>query len=153
MASEKTMAAFRAVQEHLRRNNFSFKAEEEKLRIHFTVNGDPTPITVVFHFRDEQELMQIFCYLRRIPEGKRMETTIAVAHLNSRFVNGLFDYDISDGEIRFRVSQKYNTDLTDDLIRYLLSIAFNAANKYNDLLFMLGKDMITMEQFIEKAEN
>ena len=37
--------------------------------------------------------------------------------------------------------------------RYLLSIAFNAANKYNDLLFMLGKDMITMEQFIEKAEN
>ncbi len=150
MASQKTLNAYKAVQAHLNRNNFKFDTHDDDLVISLTVNGEDLPIQTIVRFMDNRELMQVLCYMPKAPEEKRVDVALAVAVANYGIVNGSFDYDMSDGELRFRVAQSYACgELTDDLIRYLLGISFNTTDKYNDRFFMLSKGMITLEQFID----
>lgn len=150
MASQKSLNAYRAVQEHLTRNNFKYDTHDDDLVISLTVNGEDLPIKTIIRFMDERELMQVLCYVPSAPEDKRMDMAVAVAVANYGLVNGCFDFDMSDGEIRFRVTQSYAVgELTDDLIRYLLGISFNTTDKYNDRFFMLSKGMLALEKFIE----
>ena len=82
--------------------------------------------------RDDLELL-------RIPEDKRMDAAVAVAIANYGMINGSFDLDMSDGEIRFRVTQSYaDMELSQECISYLIGIVFFTTDKYNDKFFMLG---------------
>lgn len=151
MAKELATQVYKAFQDHLTKNNFKYETFDDDMVISLTVNGDDLPIKTIIRVMESRDLVQVLCYCPKIPEDKRLEAATAVAVANYGVVNGSFDYDISDGEIRFRVVHNYSTGVpSDDLIHYLLGISFNTTDKYNDLFFMLGKGMMTLEQFIEK---
>ena len=77
-------------------------------------------------------------------------TLMAVCMANHGLVRGSFDYDISDGEIRYRLTAAYRDSvLGPDLFEYMIGAAASTVEAYNDRFFMLAKKMITIEKFIE----
>ena len=101
---------------------------------------------------DSRQVVQVLSPIPcKIPEDKRLDAAVAVSVANYGMINGAFDFDMSDGEIRFRATQSYKgCELTDETIRYLLGVVFLTTDKYNDCFFMLGKGMMSLSDFIEK---
>ena len=154
MASNLALQVYKAFQAHLDKNKFKYNAHDEDLVISLTVNGDDLPINTIIRVMEKRNVAQVLCICGKAPEDKRIDLAVAVAVANYGMINGCFDYDISDGELRFRVTHNYTDGVpSDEVIRYLLGIAFNTTDKYNDKFFMLGKGMMTLEQFIEAEKN
>lgn len=149
MEAQKVYQMFK---DHLTRNNFHYESFDDKLLIKLTVQGEDLPQPTFIHVLADRDVVQVISPIpSKIPDDKRVDGAVAVAVANYGMVNGSFDYDMSDGEVRFRVTQSYKgIELSDDLVGYILRICFFTTDKYNDRFFMLGKGMLTLEQFIEK---
>ena len=132
--------------------NWKYEKHEEKLLIKSGIKGEDFPVQFVMLVKPENEVIQFISLMPfDMPEDKRVEGALAVSVANYGLVNGSFDYDLSDGEIRFRLTTSYrNTKLDDDLLEYMILVSAATVDKYNDRFFMLAKDMMTLEQFIEK---
>ena len=88
------------------------------------------------------------------PEDKRVDAAVAMATINNKLMNGCFDLDMSDGDVRFRLCQIFHdNDFSEEQIMYMMIITFKTVDEYNDPLFMLAKGMMDMTQFLEKTQN
>ena len=75
---------------------------------------------------------------------------MAVCVANYGLVNGTFDYDLSDGEIRFRIVSSFRESiLSEELFNYMVLVAASTIDDYNDKFLMVSKGMLTIQQFIE----
>ena len=143
------------IKKHLQGVDFSFDEHREDLAITLTVHGDDLPIRTIIRVLEDKDVVSIRCPMPgHIDEDKRMEMAVAVTVANYGMINGGFQMDMSDGELTFNLSQTYRgMQLSDEAIRYMLGIAFNTTDKYNDRFFMLNKGVITLEKFIEMENN
>ena len=144
---------YQAFLDYLKSRDYkSIETDEEKLLINLTVRGEDLPQPTYIHVMEDREVVGILSPIpARIPEDKRVDGAIAVAVTNYGMINGSFDYDISDGEIRFRTAQSFaGAVLNEEQIDYLLKVTFFTTDKYNDRFFMLSKGMMTLEEFIKK---
>lgn len=132
-----------------------FEPHDDDLVISMTVNGEDLPQPTLVMVDKDREVVRLLSPLpAKIPEDKRIDAAVAVSAANYGLVNGSFDYDISDGEIRYRVCQSYaGTVLNRETVRYLLGVIFFTTDQYNDRFFMLGKGMMSLEDFLKKEEN
>ena len=138
----------------LTNSKIKYEPHDDDLVISMTVHGEDLPQPTLIMVDEDREVVRLISPLpSKIPEDKRMEAAVAVATANYGLVNGSFDYDMSDGEIRYRVCQSYaGTVLNEETVRYLLGVIFITTDKYNDLFFMLGKGMISLEDFLKKEQ-
>ena len=152
--SEKAVQVYELFKENLTEHHIKFETDDEHLVLKMIVHGEDLPQPTFIQVDDERSVVQILSPIpSRIPDDKRMDAAVAVAIANYGMINGSFDLDMSDGEIRFRVTQSYaDMELSQECISYLIGIVFFTTDKYNDKFFMLGKGMISIEQFIESAE-
>ena len=152
--SIESLNAFRAIIRHLEGNKFKFDANEDKLIIRMTVHGDDLPQPTIIRILDDKQILQIISPIPgNIPEDKRIDAAVAAAVANYGIINGSFDFDMTDGEVRFRVAHCFrDSELSEKVIRYLLGITFYTTDKYNDRFFMLGKGMMSLSDFIQKEE-
>lgn len=143
---------YELIKKHLDDHNFHYEPHDDDLVITLTVHGDDLPQPTIIRVLADRDVISVMSPIpSHIPEDKRVDGAIAVSVANYGMINGSFDYDMTDGEIRFRVAQGYRgVEVSDELIRYILGIAFFTTDKYNDRFFMLGKGLMTLEQFIEK---
>ena len=150
--SAKGTQVYQMFKKHLEEKNFKFDAHDDDLVITMTVHGEDLPQPTIIRVLDERDVFQILSPIpSHIPEDKRFDAAVAVSVANYGMINGSFDLDMSDGEIRFRVAQGYRgMELSDEFMDYILSIVFYTTDKYNDRFFMLGKGMMSLEQFIEQ---
>lgn len=143
---------YQMFKKHLEENNFKFDAHDDDLVLTMTVRGEDLPQPTIIRVLDDRDVFQILSPIpSHIPEDKRVDAAVAVSVANYGMINGCFDLDMSDGEIRFRVAQGYEgMELSDEFIKYILGVTFFTTDKYNDKFFMLGKGMMSLEQFIEQ---
>ena len=146
---------YETIKKHLKKNDFHFDAYDDDHRIKMNVRGDDLPVSIIIRVLDERGVMQILSPLPfNMPEDKRIDGAVAVSVANYGIVNGSFDYDMSDGEIRFRITQSFeDVDYNEDVFKYMLRVAFLTVDKYNDHFFMVGKGMMTLKEFIAKENN
>ncbi len=144
---------YEMIKKHLQDNDFKFKSHDEDLAVSFTVQGEDLPQPTVIRVIDERELVRVDSPIPvNMPEDKRFEAAVAVAVANNSLLNGNFDFDMEDGSITYRVTQSYvGTDISEDTLTYIMGVVFLTTDEYNDKLFMLGKGMMSLEQFIEKV--
>lgn len=137
---------------HLTANNFHYETDDDKLLIRMTVHGNDLPQPTFIHVFDDRNVVQIVSPIPgNMPEDKRADAAVAVAVANYGMINGCFDLDMSDGMITFRLAQGFQgVEVSEELVRYMLGLVFFTTDKYNDRFFMLGKGMMSLEQFIEK---
>lgn len=136
-------------------NNWKYSKDEENLRIEASFSGEDLSMKTIFLIRPDKQLVTMFSPLPfNIAEDKRVDAAIAVAIANYGLVNGTFDYDLSDGEIRFRIVAPFmDSTLSASVFEYMIRLLFNTVDNYNDRFLMLSKGMITLEKFVELENN
>ena len=140
-------------------NSINFKYDtgrrDEDYVITCTVNGDDIPMKMLIYVRPEREIVSLFSPMPFMtPEDKRVEMAMAVAVANYGIIDGSFDYDLNDGEIRFRLTASYIESLLgEELFKYMLFVSANTVDRYNDRFMMLAKGAMTLDQFVEADRN
>lgn len=134
---------------------FKYERHDEDLLIKSGIRGEDLPVEFVMLVLPKNEVVQFISSMPfRIAEDKRVECALAVAIANYGLVNGSFDFDLSDGEIRFRLTSSYrDSTLGKDLFEYMMMVGASTVDNYNDKFLMLSKGIITIEQFMEQEKN
>lgn len=83
-------------------------------------------------------------------EDKRAHGAIAVCVANNGLNDGCFDYDVRDGEIRFRLTSSYRESTPSTaLFEYMIMVSISAIDRYNDKFFMITKGNMTVQRLLE----
>lgn len=148
---QKAKQVFATIVNLFERNNWSFEKIEDKLMIKTGFNGEDIPLDCTIFVKPKNQVVQIISVLPfKMPEDKRVEGAIAVSVANYGLVDGCFDFDMKDGEIYYRLTSSYRGGLPDaSLFEYMIWCALSTVDDYNDRFFMLAKNMIDINKFME----
>ncbi|MBR2175937.1 MAG: YbjN domain-containing protein [Clostridia bacterium] len=129
----------------------NFTKNEEKLNVRFTVNGDDIPMDFIMRVIPNSQLISLLSFMPfDFKSDRMMEGAIAVTAINDNILNGSFCLDMSDGTTYFNVYNSYiGTELSVELLRYLIGISVNTVDDYNDRLLALNKSIISIEDFLK----
>lgn len=130
---------------------WKYQRHDEDLTITCGARGEDLPMDLVIIVNPRAQVVSVISPMPfRMSEEKRVDGALAVAIANYGFVNGTFDYDIRDGEIRFRIVSSFRESiLGEELINYMVVIAAGTVDEYNDKFLMVSKGMLTVQQFAE----
>ena len=131
-------------------HNLKYKRNDDLFSIECGVQGEDLPMEITIRVESDRQLIMLLSHLPFIvPEDKRLDVAIATSIINNGLVDGSFDYDIADGHIFFRMTSSFiESEIGNDLFTYMLVCSFRTIDEYNDKFLMLGKGMITIENFI-----
>lgn len=139
----------------LNKKEWKFEGKEEELVITSGYQGEDIPIRFFLRVDPKRQVIQFISPLPfDMAEDKRVDGAIAVCVANYGLVNGSFDYDLNDGEIRFRLTTSYcGCDIGEEFFMDMLATALLTTDQYNDKFLMLSKGVMTIQQFIEQDKN
>lgn len=128
---------------------WNYKKEEEKLLVHFGVNGDDLPMKFIIFVDVDRQMVRLLSPLSfKMSEDKRVEGAVAVCMASYGMADGSFDYDISDGSISFRMTESFRgCSLGEGVFQYLIACACAMVDKYNDKFLALSKGLIDIKAF------
>ena len=135
--------------------DWKYERHDKDLLIKSGIRGDDLPVEYLMIVNSRTEVVQFISSMPfKMPEDKRVDGALAVCVANFGLVNGSFDYDLSDGEIRFRLTTSYyGNDVSADVLEHMMIVAASTVDNYNDKFFMLSKGVITLQQFIEQENS
>ena len=146
-----TLQTYSTLIKMLDNEGLKYETDQEKMMIKFNIRGENLPMDFVFRFLPERSIVTLFSFIPfNVSEDKRQVVAIALAYANYGLIDGCFDMDFSDGEIKFRLASCYSESLfSEALFKFMFCATFMTVRKYNDRLLMLAKGMIDLEKFIE----
>lgn len=159
MTDEKNMKQAQTVYETicktLESRDWNFTRHDEDLTITCGARGEDLPMDIILVVNPRAQVVSLFSPMPfKIAEEKRVDAALAVCIANYGLVNGSFDYDLSDGEIRFRLTSSYRESiLSEELFNYMIVVAAGTVDDYNDKFLMISKGMFSIEQFVEWEHN
>lgn len=159
MADEKNLALAKEVYETLcqaiENRNWTCEKEEDKLLVHFSVNGDDIPMKFIIVVDVKRQLITSLSPLPfTMSEEKRIDGAIAACVASFGMVDGSFDYDLSNGRISFRMTASFrDSKIGDGLFQYLMSCSCAMVDKYNDQFLAIDKGILSIAEFIEKRNS
>ncbi|MBE6960790.1 MAG: hypothetical protein E7448_08760 [Ruminococcaceae bacterium] len=133
--------------------NLKYGKEEEKLLVHFGMNGEDIPLHFIIFVDVDKQLVTALSPLPfKMSEAKRMEGAIAACAATYGMVDGSFDYNLETGSITFRLTVAFmDSKLGEGVFKYMIGCSGAMAEKYNDMFFALDKGVIGLEDFLAKA--
>lgn len=143
---------YTAICESLDEIGWKYTRDDEKLLVSFSVSGDDIPMSFIIVTDVERQIIRLLSFMPfTVPEDKRIELAVAACVANYKFAVGSFDLDIENGNLLFRVASSFRSSLiSTELIRYLVSIACNTIDEYNDQFFAICKGDMTLQEYIDK---
>lgn len=154
MADEKQTKAkkiYATMVSALEDEKWRFDVKEDELKIVSGATGEDLSMRFTVTVDAKREVIQFLSPLPfNMAEDKRIDAAIAVCVANYGIVNGSFDYDMRDGEIRYRLTTSYvDCEVGKGFFMNMMLTALNTTDRYNDRFLMLSKGTITLEKFIE----
>ena len=155
MTDEKAMKQAQSVYETicktLESKKWNFTRHDEKLMITCGARGEDLPMDFFIIVNPHAQVVSIISPMPfKMAEDKMVVAALAVCVANNGMVNGSFDYDLANGEIRFRVVSSFRESiLSEELFNYMVLLAAATIDDYNDKFLMVSKGMLTIEQFIQ----
>lgn len=137
----------------LKAKKWNFFEKEEELSILSQYEGDDLTINYIISLDVEREVIQYLSPLPfKIHEDLRNDAAVAVCAANYGLVNGSFDFDIRDGEIRFRLTTSYcDCELGKEFFFDMMATAVLTTDKYNHLFMKFNNGDMTLQEFIEES--
>ena len=128
--------------------------EKPDMTIESGARGEDLPIDLLIKVKENLQVVTIFSPMGyKIPEDKRLDVAMGICVVNNKLVHGNFDFDFATGSIIYRMVSSFNNFLlSQDIYKYMLYCTCQTVDEYNDKFLMLGKGMLSLEDFI-KAEN
>lgn len=158
MADERKLAlahkVFAGLCDALDAREWHYDKDEEKLAVHFGVKGDDIPIKIAMFVDVERQLIRLLSPLPfSMSEDKRIEGAVATCEFTDRLADGSFDFDISTGEIFFRMTASFRESVIGEkLFQYMISRACQTVDDYNDTLLALNKGVIDINKILASRE-
>lgn len=138
----------------LDRRKLKYTVEEETeqrahIRIHFT--GEDIPMTLHLILRADRQLASVYSVMPfLISEEHRNDAAIAVAAANHGLIDGSFDLNLKNGEIRFRLTSCFiESVLSEPLFSYLMFVSAETVDRYNDRFMALNNGDMSLEEFLQ----
>ena len=151
----KAEKVYKTMVKALKDKNWHFEEREQDLTIVSNYSGDDIPVRFIIRIDAGREVIQYLSPLPfKIDESKRVDAAVAVCVANYGLVNGSFDLDINDGEIRYRLTTSYSDcEMGEGFFYQMMAVAVLTTDDYNDKFMMLNKGMMTLQQFIDMRNN
>lgn len=148
---EKAKKVYETMVSALNHENWIFE-EKGDLCIMSDYQGEDIPIRFFVEVDADREVIRFLSSMPfNINKDKRVDAALAVCVANYGMVNGSFDYDLNDGEIRFRLTTSYcGCEIGEPFFMDMITTAILTTDKYNELFMMLNRGLIDLEEFIEK---
>ena len=148
---KKNAAVLRTMLDH-RKLKYTVEEETEQrahIRIHFT--GEDIPMTLHLILRADRQLASVYSVMPfLISEEHRNDAAIAVAAANHGLIDGSFDLNLKNGEIRFRLTSCFiESVLSEPLFSYLMFVSAETVDRYNDRFMALNNGDMSLEEFLQ----
>lgn len=149
---ERTQKVYETLCSTLDSHGWHYKKNEERLSIDCGAHGEDLPMEITIRVDAERQLIMLLSHLPFvISEDKRLDMAIATSIANNGMVDGSFDFDITDGHMFFRMTSSFiESEIGSELFTYMLMVSCHTIDEYNDRFLMLGKGMMSIEDFMKK---
>ncbi len=146
------LAVYATLCQALDARQWKYEKDEENLVVFFGVNGDDIPMRFIMVVDQERQMIRLASPLSfKMSEGKRMEGAIAACVATYGMADGCFDYDLSDGEVVFRMTAFYrDSQIGQGLFQYMISCACAMVDEYNDQFLAIDKGLLSITDFISR---
>lgn len=130
---------------------WQYEKNEDRLSVEAITKGDDFPITFYMKAHEKTGALTFVSKMPFvIPHDKRMDVALAICMINDSIVNGFFDFNIPNGEVYFRMSSTFiGVEMSKEVPVYLLYSSCSTVDRYNDVLFMISKGMMSLSQLEE----
>lgn len=131
---------------------WKYDAHEKENVVHFIVVGEDIPMEFIAHVDVERQLVRLMSQLPfKFADDKRIEGAIVTSSANYAIVDGCFQYDITDGEIIFKLTTSYRDSLiSNETIEYMVACSVAVVEEFNDKFLMVSKGVMSVEDFLKK---
>lgn len=146
---------FRALLEHCEENGLRFSVDAEKQRVSLSICVKHAMYCCSLGVTHEDSIFRIHVNLPVLAKDEKVRLSAAefITRANFGLVLGNFEMDMSDGEIRYRISHFIpDGGLADSTIRNLISTALNTSDRYFPALMRLLFAGETAEDAVFLAE-
>ena len=152
---ELAKATFSTMCKALDNLEWRYKKNEEELSVECGAQGDDLPMEITFSVDAERMLVMLISHLPFvIQEDKRLDVAIGISAINNMLANGCFDFNISKGRVLFRMVNSFKeSKLSEEIFAYMLLCSCKTIDDFNDKLLMLGKGMVSVEQFLSSLKD
>ena len=152
--SREASTHFQILERAFKEKGWKYSTEESKLKLTSSFRGDDLSIPITLRIDDDRQLIRGFSVLPfNMSESKRVEGAVATTLINWRLVNGSFDYDMSDGQIVYRIAQSYrNCTLSTEVVQYLVNCLVGTVDDYNDTLLAISKGSMDLQDLQRKLD-
>lgn len=136
--------------EALDRREWKYEKFPDDLTICFKSIGDDLPMDFIVIVDSGRQLLRV---MSPVPvdnnKNKRLDLAIATCVASYGLSDGSFDYDITTGDIFFRLTVCFrNSTIGDGLFEYLVGVSSAIVDKYNDKFFAISKGLLSVDDFI-----
>ncbi len=129
-----------------------YDTDDEKLTAFFGASGDDVPMNFILIVDADRQLLRFLSPLPfKMSEDKRIDGAIATCIATYGLNDGSFDYDITDGEIVFRLTASFRESVIGEgLLDYMLAVTAGVTDRYNDQFLAIDKGYLSIADFIAK---
>ena len=135
--------------------NLRYDRTDDELKVLLGFKGDAFDLQFLVLIDADRQLIRIISLLPfNMNEDKIVEGSIAVAGINYLLADGSFDIDLTEGHVMFKMVSTFRDSIIgEDLIEYMVSIAYSTVNKYCGRLASLNDGIFDLDYFLESLEN
>ena len=134
----------------LDRLDWRYSKETDSLLVRFQVTGGDLAMQFLMYVDAERQLIRLLSHLPyHICEEQRVDCAVAITVANFGMVDGCFDYDVSDGQIVFRMTQSFlDCTIGEDFFVYMIGCASGTVDRYNDKFYAINKGLLSLADFV-----
>ena len=134
----------------LDRMDLKYTEHPDDLVITCAARGEDIPMEIIAKADADRSNVKLRSLLPfTVKEDKRVDFAIALSAINTALVNGCFEFDISSGNVIFRITTStVEGVISEEAAAYMFMATFAIVDEYNDKLLMLDKGLISIEQFL-----
>lgn len=140
----------------LERNGFDIakegKDDDGDYTVRFGAIGDDLPMEFVMFVDPDRSLIRLMSLMPfKFRPEKRVEGAIVTSAANTIMVDGNFDYDYETGQIIYKETSSYMDSLiSEELLMYMIKLACNMVDEFNDKFLMVDNGSLSVEEFLER---
>ena len=149
---EKAIAEYDLLCNTLDEMGWRYEKDKSKLAVETMVQGEDIPIRYLIQIVPDLQLLRLYSHMPfTVPEDKRLEMAYALNYVNSRIVDGSFDFNINEGIILFRITSSFlDSEIGNMVFAYMLQVTGTVVDEFNDKFYEYADGRITFEQLMEK---
>lgn len=124
--------------------------EPDRPHVVLSFTGEDLPLSLHIVLWSDRQVVSILSAMPfHINENRRMEAALAVTHANQGLIDGSFDLNMQNGELRFRLTSTYmGTAMTEEAFLYMIYTSADTIDRYNDRFMLVNTGALSVEEFV-----